>query len=221
MNFKERIKSSESLKKTALWLLQPKNEYRPRWWVRAILNRFVHKRSRKAIIRWQTRLDLFPFKKFEIGSYSIVEDYVMLANACGDLIIGEKVLIGLGSKITGPVTFGNNILVAQNVLMSGLNHDFDDVTKPIVAQGFSVKEIIVEDGVWIGGGAIITAGVTIGKNAVVGAGSVVTKDVAPFTVVVGNPAKVVKRYNFETNTWDKADDKKNTETKSEHLNSSY
>ncbi len=221
MGLKEKIKSSESLKKTAMWLLQPSNEYRPRWWVRAILNRFVHKKSRKAIIRWNTRLDLFPYKKFEIGAHSIVEDYVMLANACGDLIIGEKVLIGLGSKITGPVTFGNDILVAQNVLMSGLNHDFDDVTKPIVAQGFSVKEIVVEDGVWIGGGAIITQGVKIGKNAVVGAGSVVTKDVPPFSVVVGNPAKVVKRYNFESKMWEKADDKKNSETKNLNLNGKY
>ena len=117
------------------------------------------------------------------------------------MIIREKVLIGAGSKIIGPIKFGNNILVAQNVLISGLNHDFDDVTKPIVLQGFSKNEVLVEDGVWIGAGAIITAGVTIGQNAVVGAGSVVTKNVEAYTVVVGNPARIVKKFDFTANKW--------------------
>ena len=87
--------------------------------------------------------------------------------------------------------------------ISALNHDYEDVMKPIVMQGFSTKEILVEDGAWIGAGVIITAGVWIGKNAVIGAGSVVTKDVAPYTVVVGNPARPVKRFNFNTNAWEK------------------
>jgi acetyltransferase-like isoleucine patch superfamily enzyme len=64
-----------------------------------------------------------------------------------------------------------------------------------------VSEIVVEDGVWIGGGAIITAGVHIGRNAVVGAGAVVTKDVPPYSVAIGNPAKVVKQYDFELKKW--------------------
>ena len=85
--------------------------------------------------------------------------------------------------------------------MSGLNHNFDDVTKPIVLQGFSKNEIIIDDGVWIGAGAIIMAGVHIGQNAVVGAGSVVTKNVEAFTVVVGNPARMVKKFDFTVNKW--------------------
>jgi acetyltransferase-like isoleucine patch superfamily enzyme len=85
--------------------------------------------------------------------------------------------------------------------MSGLNHDFEDPSVPIVHQGYSVKEIVVEDGVWIGAGAIVTAGVHIGRNAVVGAGSVVTKDVPPYSVAIGNPARVVKQYDFELKKW--------------------
>ena len=201
MSLKEKIKSSPSLKKLAQWLLQPTNEYRPRWWIRNIANPFVHKVSRKAVIRWSVRRDLFPYKKFEIGEFSIIEDFCLVANACGDVKIGKKVLIGLGSKITGPVSFGDNILLAQNVVMSGLNHDFEDPTKAIVNQGFSVKEIVVEDGVWIGASAVVTAGVRIGKNSVVGAGSVVTKDIPPFCVAVGNPAKVIKKYDFDLKIW--------------------
>ncbi|MBL7815826.1 MAG: acyltransferase [Saprospiraceae bacterium] len=115
--------------------------------------------------------------------------------------MGQKVLIGCGSKVTGPIKFGNNILLAQNVVMSGLNHDYEDPSKPIVDQGFNVKEIVVEDGVWMGAGVIVTPGVRIGRNAVVGAGSVVTRDVPPYSVVVGNPARIVKYYDFKVQKW--------------------
>jgi acetyltransferase-like isoleucine patch superfamily enzyme len=201
---KDRIKANPTLKKIAMWLMQAPHDYRPRWWVRTFVNPFVHRVSSKATIRWSARLDVFPYQRFEVGKYSIIESYTLIAAAVGDVIIGEKVLIGMGSKITGPVRMGNNILLAQDVIMSGLNHDYEDVHLPIVAQGFSTKEIVIEDGAWIGAGVIVTQGVTIGKNAVVGAGSVVTKDVPPYSVAVGNPAKVVKQYNFDTQTWEKA-----------------
>ena len=201
MGLKEKLKSNPKLKAISMWLLQPPNEYRPRWWIRNIVNPFVHKISHKAIIRRYTLIDIFPFKKFSVGENSIIEDFSLIANACGDVIIGKKVLIGCGSKITGPVTFGDNILLAQNVVISGLNHDFDDINTPIVHQGFSVKTIFIEDGAWIGAGAIITAGVRIGKNSVVGAGSVVTKNIPDYSVAVGNPAKVVKYFNHEKQEW--------------------
>ncbi len=198
---KEKIKSNPHLKAFVEWLLQPPHEYRPRWWIRHTVNHFVHKISRKAIIRRTARLDIFPYKRFEVGEYSIIEDFTLIANACGDVILGKRVLIGCGSKIVGPITFGDNILLAQNVVMSGLNHDYEDPTVPIIEQGFNVKKIVVEDGVWMGAGVIVTPGVHIGKNAVVGAGSVVTKDVPPYTVVVGNPARVVKYFDFTTQKW--------------------
>lgn len=201
MSLKEKIKSNAALKSLTMWLMQSPNDYRPRWWIRTFVNPIVHKISRKSIIRWSSRLDTFPYNRFNLGARSILESHSLVSNAVGDVIIGEKVLVGIGSKIIGPVQFGNNILIAQNVLMSALNHNYEDVTEPIVEQGFTVKTIIIEDGAWIGAGSIITAGVTIGKNAIVGAGSVVTKDVAPFTVVVGNPAKAIKEYDFKTQTW--------------------
>jgi acetyltransferase-like isoleucine patch superfamily enzyme len=203
MALKDTIKSSPRLKKLAQWLLQAPYQYRPRWWIRVFVNPFFHKISRKSVIRWTARLDIFPYNRFEVGAYSIIESFTLIANGVGDVVLGENVLIGVGSKITGPVVFGNDILLAQNVVMSGLNHNFEDVTLPIVKQGFTAKVINVEEGVWIGAGAIITAGVTIGKNAVVGAGSVVTKNVPPFSVVVGNPARVVKQYDASNKNWQK------------------
>jgi acetyltransferase-like isoleucine patch superfamily enzyme len=202
MTLKESIKSNPWLKKLAIWLLQAPHQYRPRWWIRVFVNPFFHKVSRKAIIRWTARLDVFPYNRFEMGQHSIIESYTLIANGVGDFIMGDNVLIGVGSKISGPVTFKNNILVGQNVLMSGLNHDYQDVSKPIVEQGFSTKMIVIEDGVWIGAGAILTAGVRVGKNAVIGAGAVVTKNVPPFTVVVGNPARIVKQYDPLSKTWE-------------------
>ena len=201
MSIKNYIKSSIVLKKIVQWTLQAPHQYRPRWWIRNLVNPIIHNISPKAIIRWNVRLDVFPYRKFTVGNYSIIEDYCLISNACGDIIIGEKVLIGCGTKMTGPITFGNNILLAQNVLLAGLNHDFENPSLPILKQGFSVNKITIEDGVWIGGGAIITAGVHIGRNAVVGAGSVVTKNVDAYTVVVGNPAKVVKYYDFQLEKW--------------------
>lgn len=200
-SFKETIKSHAGLKKLTQWLMIPPHDYRPRLWMRLLVNPFFHKKSYKSIIRWSARLDVFPYNRFEIGAYSILESHTLLSNGVGDVIIGEKVLIGAGSKIIGPIHFGNNILVAQNVLMSGLNHEYVNIQKPIVSQGFSKTEIVVEDGVWIGAGAIITAGVRIGQNAVVGAGSVVTKNVEPYTVVVGNPSRAVKKYDFNSQKW--------------------
>lgn len=203
LSLKERIKSSPFLKKTAQWMLIPPHDYRPRWWIRNIVNPFFHKKSRKAIIRWSSRLDTFPYNRFEIGDNSILESHTVVSNGVGDVIIGNKVLVGIGSKLIGPLSIGDNVLIAQHVLMSGMNHDYDNVKTPIVHQGFSTQPIVIEEGAWIGAGSILTSGVTIGKNAVVGAGSVVTKAVEAYSVVVGNPAKMIKKFNFVTNKWEK------------------
>ena len=87
---------------------------------------------------------------------------------------------------------GNDVLVAPNVVMRASDHVFDDVTKPIAEQGHTGREIIVEDDVWLSSNVTVVGGVRIGKGAVVAAGAVVTKDVAPYTVVGGVPARFIK-----------------------------
>jgi acetyltransferase-like isoleucine patch superfamily enzyme len=85
--------------------------------------------------------------------------------------------------------------------MSGLNHSYEDLDTPISKQKESTALITVEDDCWIGANAVITAGVTIGKHSVVAAGAVVTKNIPPYSVAVGNPARVIKQYDFEKKQW--------------------
>jgi len=191
------------LKKVAHWMLIPVNDFRPRLWIRLFVNPLKHKKGKGSIIRWRTRIDVFPFNKFELGNYSLIEDSSTINNGVGDVFIGNKSIIGLGCTVIGPVEIGNNVMLAQNIVISGLNHGYELVDIPPSEQKTVTKKIVVMDDVWIGANCVITAGVTIGKHAVIGAGSIVTKDVPPFSVSVGNPAKVVKLYNFEINKWER------------------
>jgi acetyltransferase-like isoleucine patch superfamily enzyme len=156
-----------------------------------------------AIIRFNSRMDVFPFRKFTIGANSIIEDFATINNGVGDVLIGNNSGIGLNNVIIGPVTIGNYVMLAQNIVISGLNHGFENITIPPRLQKVITKQITIGDNVWIGANSVVTAGITIGKNAVIGAGSVVTKDIPEFSVAVGNPARVIKKYNFESSSWQK------------------
>ena len=203
LSLREKVAASPRLKALAHWLLMPTNEYRPRWWVRNLWNPFKHRRGSGTIIRSRTRLDVFPYNHFDIGKNSLIEDFTTINNAVGDVIIGDRTLVGISNVIIGPVKLGNNILLAQNVVLSGLNHSFDNINIPIVDQDYTTNPIIIDDGVWIGANVVVVAGIRIGRNAVVAAGSVVTKDVLAYTTVGGNPARVLKTYNFETKAWER------------------
>lgn len=201
MSISELIKSNPALKKWVHFLLIPKNEARPRRWVRWFINPFFHTKSRHAVIRRLTRMDLLPFNDFRIGAYSVIEDFCTINNGVGNVIIGNHSLLGMSNVVIGPATIGNNVILAQHVVISGLNHNYTDPETAISRQGVSVRPVIIDDDCWIGANAVITSGVTIGKHAVIAAGSVVTKDIPPFTVAAGNPARLVKRYDTESGTW--------------------
>ncbi len=102
----------------------------------------------------------------------------------------------------GPLQIGNDVMIAQHVVISALNHGYADVTLPISLQPVTTKPVVIEDEAWIGANAVITAGVRVGKHAVVAAGSVVTKDVLPYSIVAGNPARLIKKYNALTGAWE-------------------
>ncbi len=174
---------------------------RPRWWVKHILNPIVFRHGKKAKIRHHNVMNVSPVNRFYLGTKSTIEEYCVVDNGVGDVIIGEYTRIGLRNTIIGPVQIGNNVILAQNVVLSGLNHNYEDVSQPIHLQGVNVDPIIVEEGAWIGANSVITAGVKIGRHSIIGGGSVVTRNVPPFSVVAGNPARIIKVYDVNQRIW--------------------
>lgn len=197
------IKQNERLKKLVHWMLIPPNQARPRLWVKWFVNPLIHKKGKKATVCRRTRMDVLPFNQFSLGSYATIEDFATVNNGVGDVHIGEHTRIGIGNVVIGPVNIGNHIIFAQNIVMSGLNHVYEDITTPIHLQPVTTKLITVEDNCWIGANAVLTAGVTIGQHSVIAAGCVVTKDIPPYSIAVGNPARVIKQYNEQTKSWEK------------------
>jgi acetyltransferase-like isoleucine patch superfamily enzyme len=197
------IKSNSLLKKVALWMLTPPNEHRPRLWTKIFLNPFIHKRGKGSIIRGMSKIDLFPFNNFTLGKHTVIEHFSTVNNGVGDVTIGEYSFIGTSNVIIGPVIIGNRVMTAQNVVISGMNHSYKDVDLPPTIQPVTTSQITIADNVWIGANCVIIPGISIGHHSVIGAGSVVTKDIPDYCVAVGNPARLVKRYNHETKLWDK------------------
>lgn len=115
-----------------------------------------------------------------------------------DITLGDKVQFGPYSLIHCDASLGNNVLIARSVSFIGRDdHRIDIVGKTIwnSPRGDNYKTY-VEDDVWIGHGAIILSGVRIGRGSIVAAGSIVNKDIPPYSIAAGVPAKVVsKRFN--------------------------
>lgn len=208
MNLEEIIKSNSKLKHWVLNLIMHPIKARPRGWIRAL--QFVYlKRGKRSVIYRSARLDLVPFQNFALGKDSVIEDFSCLNNAVGEILIGNYSRIGLGNTIIGPVHIGSHVHLAQNITVSGLNHSYEDISRYIHQQPVSTALIIIEDDVWIGSNCTIVAGVTIHNHTVIAAGSIVTKSVPPYSVVAGNPARVIKQYQFESREWIKLKDKTN------------
>ncbi len=203
MSIANTVKENARLKKLVHWMIVPAGEARPRVWVKWLVNPFVHKRGSGSCIRWRTRIDVLPFRKFTLGNHSTIEDFSTINNGVGDVIIGDHTLVGMGNVIIGPVTIGHHVIFAQNIVASGLNHQYTDINTPINQQKILTAPIVIEDDCWIAANAVITAGVTIGKHSVIAAGAVVTKDIPPFSVAAGNPAKVIKQYDVTEGIWKK------------------
>lgn len=129
-----------------------------------------------------------------IGDNTCVRLGSVLMPAGGSISIGANTTINHYCIFHGgnDLRIGDGCLIAPRVSIFAANHEFRDRDIPIRAQGMTSKGgIEISDDVWIGTGAIILDGTRIGKGAIIGAGSVVTKDVEPYSVNVGNPARKV------------------------------
>lgn len=110
--------------------------------------------------------------------------------------IGDRCLIGKGSGIVGhfSIIIGNDVWTGHHVYITDQNHGYTDISLPISQQSQPERPVTIGDGSWLGHGSIVLPGVTIGEHVVVGANSVVTHDIPSYSVAVGSPARVIRRY---------------------------
>jgi lipopolysaccharide O-acetyltransferase len=170
------------------------------------------------------------FKSFGKGSFLGRRCTINLST--GSIFIGDEVRIGNDSRLSlyeacgheASIYIGNNcyigsnfsvltaekielqdhVLVASFVTIAGENHginpenEFHYMYQPLLA-----APVLICSGTWIGEKVVILPGTTIGRKCIIGASSVVTKDIPDYCVAVGNPARVIKRYNFKAHQWEK------------------
>lgn len=119
--------------------------------------------------------------------------------------IGKGTSIGRGSLISAAnsIIIGDNVLIAPNVFISDTSHRYEDINEPIIAQGITTitDSITIDDDSWIGTNVVINGDLRIGKHCVIGANSFVNKSIPDYSVAVGNPAKVIKTYDFNKERW--------------------
>ena len=165
--------------------------------------------SPRAIVTSRARVQsVAPPDHLEVGDHSYIEGEVFLLTAASRCTIGRYCFLGGESRlwVQGTMTIGNFVLIAPRVdVFDNDSHALDaaqrraDATnmfehdQPMEYARVSQADIVIEDDVWIGAKSTIMKGVRIGRGAVVAAASVVTRDVPPFTLVGGNPAREIKR----------------------------
>jgi len=110
------------------------------------------------------------------------------------IAIGRNCFLGEFNVIRGQggVTIGNDVYTGPMVQLVAVNHVYNSLDCPIREQGITAKGIVIEDDVWLGANVTVVDGVTVGRGSIIGAGSVVTRDIPPYSIAVGTPARPVK-----------------------------
>lgn len=140
---------------------------------------------------------VIPFRAHDakrVGEGCFYLDQIVWLN--GDRIeLGDRVTFNFGCFVNGfgGLVFHDGANIGPYCMLHTANHNFDDPSRPVVDQGWQdVGPMHIGRNSWIGMGSVVLPGVTIGEGCVVGAGSVVTRDLDPFTIAVGNPAKAIR-----------------------------
>lgn len=144
-------------------------------------------------VKFGKKVRIFPNSRFEVHS----ED--------GYIHLHDDVSIGQGFHVTskGELDIRSGTVISGNVIVTNIDHEYTDVTKPVLEQPYLVSKTDIGENCFIGYGAVIQAGTILGKHCVVGANSVVRGHFPDYCVLVGSPAKVVKKYNLETKSWER------------------
>lgn len=132
--------------------------------------------------------------RLKISNNVYLSDYVNLLPLDGNIEIGANCFIGEFCMIHGQggLHIGDDVMIGTHTVIIPANHIFVSRERTIKSQGLECKGIRIEDDCWIGANVTILDGVVIGKGSIVGAGSVVTKSIEEFSIVAGNPAKIIK-----------------------------
>ncbi len=148
-------------------------------------------------------------KNISLGSKIVIRDMAWLyAGDNSQLIIKSNCEIGHFFHIVSikKIVIEESVLIADKVFISDSTHNFSSITIPIREQGVSAtKPITIGEGSWLGENVSVL-GSSIGKQCIIGANAVVTHDIPDFSVAVGNPAKIIKRYNTKKSIWQKVND---------------
>ena len=168
---------------------------------------FCLERAIPSSISLRARLDVVPRAtgherhQLSLGKHSLIETSSVVCTWHGNVTLKDGAIIGIGSVVIGPVQIGENAACSQHCFIGGQSHHYEDISKNFLRQGVETKEVVIQHDVWIGSNSVILCGVKIGNNSVIGGGSVVTEDIPAYSVAVGNPARVIKKYDFKTSQW--------------------
>ncbi len=168
-----------------------------RYYVKKILNKSSIIQKNKYYIS-KTAI-LKDRKLINIKKNAEIQDYVIIKTFHNPVVIGEFTQINPFTVIYGGsgVYIGDNVMIAPHCMIAAGNHDYKQIKKPMRFAGtLSKGPIIIENNVWIGANCTIVDGVKIGREAIIGANSVVTKNVAPYDIVGGVPAKIIGNRKF-------------------------
>jgi acetyltransferase-like isoleucine patch superfamily enzyme len=159
---------------------------------------------RRGFAAWGPRSVAVPPLRLEGERNITVGAGTWLGPGCWLNAIGGTIVVGDGCSFAGDltisaaasVTVGREVLVARGVHIGDHDHAWADATRAVRRQGIAhVDPVVIGDGAWLGHNVTVTAGVSIGRNSVVAAGAVVTRDVPPYSLAVGVPARVVRSWD--------------------------
>jgi acetyltransferase-like isoleucine patch superfamily enzyme len=169
-------------------------------------------------VHWRARI---VGRNIQLGEHSIVEDAVLIQSSAsrgpdnfvrigrhcrvrygaqihtmgGSVVFGDHCSVNAYTVLygSGGIVIGDGVRIAAHAVLVASTHNFERTDIPIHTQGSTAQGIVVDSDVWIGAGARLLDGVRIGRGAIIGAGAVVVKDVAPFAIVGGVPARVLRQ----------------------------
>lgn len=145
------------------------------------------------------RVRIFPGSRMEVinqNSSIVFQD---------NISIGQNLHIISASKMV----LGKNTTISANVLITNVDHEFRHINQHVLDQPLLIKETTIGENCFIGYGAVIQAGTILGSQCIVGANAVVRGTFPPYCVIAGVPAKIIKRYDTNTQIWRKTDEKGN------------